>query len=74
MTRALVRPPGALTSDADQHRLLDQTSDVGDLVGRVLRAVVDGGLTFNGAIIEIGTDSCRLASTRARAEEPAKAG
>jgi hypothetical protein len=28
-------------------------------------------LTFNGTIIETGTDSYRLASTRARAEEPA---
>ncbi len=31
-------------------------------------------LTFNGTIIETGTDSYRLASTRARAEELAKAG
>lgn len=31
-------------------------------------------LTFNGTIIETGTDSYRLASTRARAEGPAKAG
>ena len=31
-------------------------------------------LTFNGTIIETGTDSYRLASTRARAEEPSKAG
>jgi hypothetical protein len=30
-------------------------------------------LTFNGTIIETGTDSYRLASTRARAEEHAKA-
>ncbi|GAA3381082.1 hypothetical protein GCM10020367_70940 [Streptomyces sannanensis] len=36
-------------------------------------AIVDR-LTFNGTIIETGTDSYRLASTRARAEEPAKAG
>ncbi len=28
-------------------------------------------LTFNGTTIETGTDSYRLASTRARAEEPA---
>ncbi|WP_329215555.1 hypothetical protein OG257_00615 [Streptomyces sp. NBC_00683] len=34
-------------------------------------AIVDR-LTFNGTIIETGTDSCRLASTRARAEVPAK--
>jgi hypothetical protein len=34
------------------------------------KAVIDG----NGTIIETGTDSYRLASTRARAEEPAKAG
>ncbi|PZT71840.1 ATPase [Streptomyces sp. AC1-42W] len=33
-----------------------------------------GRLTFNGTIIETGTDSYRLASTRARAEEPANAG
>ena len=38
-----------------------------------LRGVVDR-LTFNGTIIETGTDSYRLASTRARTEEPAKAG
>jgi DNA replication protein DnaC len=30
--------------------------------------------TFNGTIIETGTGSYRLAGTRARAEEPAKAG
>jgi hypothetical protein len=36
-------------------------------------AIVDR-LTFNGTIIETGTDSYRLASTRARAEEPAKVG
>ncbi|QDL75106.1 ATPase [Streptomyces malaysiensis subsp. malaysiensis] len=30
-------------------------------------------LTFNGTIIETGTDSYRLASTRARTEQPAKA-
>lgn len=36
-------------------------------------AIVDR-LTFNGTIIEIGTDSYRLASTRARAEEAARAG
>lgn len=35
---------------------------------------VGPGLTFNGTIIETGTDSNRLASTRARAEGPAKAG
>jgi len=40
---------------------------------RLCAAIVDR-LTFNGAIIETGTDSYRLASTRARAEEPAKAG
>jgi hypothetical protein len=28
-------------------------------------------LTFNGAIVETGTDSYRLAGTRARVEEPA---
>ncbi len=37
-----------------------------------LGAIVDR-LTFNGTIIETGTDSYRLTSTRARAEEPAKA-
>jgi hypothetical protein len=30
-------------------------------------------LTFKSTIIETGTDSYRLASTRARAEQPAKA-
>ncbi|OEJ21299.1 hypothetical protein AR457_36280 [Streptomyces agglomeratus] len=40
---------------------------------RLCAAIVDR-LTFNGTIIEAGTDSYRLASTRARAEETAKAG
>lgn len=40
---------------------------------RLCAAIVDR-LTFNGTVIETGTDSYRLASTRARAEEPAKAG
>ncbi|MGW9498643.1 IS21-like element helper ATPase IstB [Streptomyces prasinus] len=40
---------------------------------RLCAAIVDR-LTFNGTIIETGTDSYRLASTRARAEEPSKAG
>ncbi|GGV96760.1 hypothetical protein GCM10015535_66800 [Streptomyces gelaticus] len=40
---------------------------------RLCAAIVDR-LTFNGTIIETGTDSYRLASTRARAEEPAKVG
>ncbi|MEU3997987.1 ATP-binding protein, partial [Streptomyces fungicidicus] len=40
---------------------------------RLCAAIVDR-LTFNGTIIETGTDSYRLASTRARTEEPAKAG
>ncbi len=40
---------------------------------RLCAAIVDR-LTFNGTIIETGTDSYRLASTRARAEAPAKAG
>lgn len=35
---------------------------------RLCAAIVDR-LTFNGTIIETGTDSYRLASTRARAEE-----
>ncbi|WP_406470157.1 ATP-binding protein [Streptomyces sp. NBC_01615] len=39
---------------------------------RLCAAIVDR-LTFNGTIIETGTDSYRLASTRAPAEEPAKA-
>ena len=39
---------------------------------RLCAAIVDR-LTFNGTIIETGTDSYRLASTRARAEEPVKA-
>lgn len=34
-------------------------------------AVVDG-ITFNGATVETGTDSYRLASTRARTEAPAE--
>ncbi|MFD9971092.1 ATP-binding protein [Streptomyces sp. NPDC059013] len=34
---------------------------------RLCAAIVDR-LTFNGTIIETGTDSYRLASTRARAE------
>lgn len=38
---------------------------------RLCAAIVDR-LTFNGAIIETGTDSYRLATTRARAAEPAK--
>ncbi|MFJ8663538.1 IS21-like element helper ATPase IstB [Streptomyces sp. NPDC093795] len=38
---------------------------------RLCAAIVDR-LTFNGTIIETGTDSYRLASTRARAEESAK--
>jgi len=37
-------------------------------------ARIVGRLTFNGTIIETGTDSYRLASSRARAEEPAQAG
>lgn len=40
---------------------------------RLCAAIVDR-LTFNGTIIETGTDSYRLASTRARAEGAAKAG
>ncbi|UXY17520.1 ATP-binding protein [Streptomyces cynarae] len=39
-----------------------------------LCAAIVARLTFNGTIIETGTDSYRLASTRARAEGPAKAG
>jgi DNA replication protein DnaC len=39
---------------------------------RLCAAIVDR-LTFNGTIIETGTDSYRLATTRARAEEQAKA-
>ncbi|THA56017.1 hypothetical protein E6P78_32405 [Streptomyces sp. A0958] len=39
---------------------------------RLCAAIVDR-LTFNGTIIETGTDSYRLASTRARAEAPASA-
>jgi DNA replication protein DnaC len=39
---------------------------------RLCAAIVDR-LTFNGTIIETGTDSYRLASTRARTEEPVKA-
>lgn len=40
---------------------------------RLCAAIVDR-LTFNGTIIETGTDSYRLASTRAWTEAPAKAG
>lgn len=40
---------------------------------RLCVAIVDR-LTFNGTIIETGTDSYRLASTRARVEEPSKVG
>ncbi|MFJ9523659.1 IS21-like element helper ATPase IstB [Kitasatospora sp. NPDC101801] len=40
---------------------------------RLCAAIVDR-LTFNGTIIETGTDSYRLASTRARAEQQAAAG
>ncbi|GLW03959.1 hypothetical protein Slala05_75890 [Streptomyces lavendulae subsp. lavendulae] len=40
---------------------------------RLCAAIVDR-LTFNATIIETGTDSYRLASTRARAEQAAKAG
>ncbi|SEM81055.1 IS21-like element helper ATPase IstB [Streptacidiphilus jiangxiensis] len=40
---------------------------------RLCAAIVDR-LTFNGTIIETGTDSYRLASTRARAEQQAVAG
>lgn len=39
---------------------------------RLCAAIVDS-LTFNGTIIETGTDSYRLASIRARAAEPATA-
>ncbi|MCW7985069.1 ATPase [Streptomyces platensis subsp. clarensis] len=31
-------------------------------------------MTFSGTVIETGTDSYRLASTRARGEEPARVG
>lgn len=40
----------------------------------LLCAVIVDRLTFNGVIIETGTDSYRLASARARAEEPVGAG
>ncbi|MFE7582632.1 hypothetical protein ACFU5Y_13880 [Streptomyces gardneri] len=39
-----------------------------------LGATIVGRLTFNGSIIETGTDSYRFAKARARAQEPAKAG
>jgi DNA replication protein DnaC len=38
---------------------------------RLCAAAIVDRLTFNGTIIETGTDSYRLASTRARAEAPA---
>ncbi len=37
---------------------------------RLCAAIVDR-LTFNGTIVETGTDSYRLAGTRARTEQPA---
>ncbi|GAA3043985.1 hypothetical protein GCM10017562_01020 [Streptomyces roseofulvus] len=40
---------------------------------RLCAAIVDR-LTFNGTIIETGTDSYRLASTRARTEAPLQTG
>jgi DNA replication protein DnaC len=40
---------------------------------RLCAAIVDR-LTFNGTVIETGTDSHRLAGTRVRAGEPATAG
>lgn len=40
---------------------------------RLCAAIVDR-LTFNGTIVETGTDSCRLASTRALVGETAKVG
>jgi IstB-like ATP binding protein len=40
---------------------------------RLCAAIVDR-LTFNGTVIETGTDPYRLASTRPRGERPAKAG
>lgn len=40
---------------------------------RLCAAMVDR-LTFNGTIIDTGTDSYHLPSTRARTEEPTKAG
>lgn len=39
-----------------------------------LCAAIVGRLNFNGTIFETGTGSYRLASTRGRGEEPAKAG
>ncbi len=36
-----------------------------------LRTAIVNRLTYNGAIIETGTDSYRLATTRARAEQQA---
>jgi hypothetical protein len=40
---------------------------------RLCAAIVDR-LSFSGTVIETGTDSCRLAGTRARAEELTAAG
>lgn len=40
---------------------------------RLCAGVVDR-LAFDGTIIGTGTDSCRLASARARVEEPVRAG
>lgn len=39
-----------------------------------LCAVIVDRLIFNGTIMETGPDSYHLASTRARAQEPSKAG
>jgi DNA replication protein DnaC len=39
-----------------------------------LRAAIVDRLTCSGTLVETGTDSCHLAGTRARAEEPARAG
>jgi hypothetical protein len=44
------------------------------LVRRSTIAAIVDRLTFNGTIIETGTDSYRLAGTRARAEEPPMVG
>ncbi|MFD4689007.1 hypothetical protein [Streptomyces sp. NPDC058463] len=62
------RDPGMTTRDSERQRPSAlRFTDPG-----LCSAIVDR-LTFNGTIIETGTASYRLASTRARAEEPAKA-
>jgi hypothetical protein len=53
----------------------DRSGPARIFTGPRLGAVILGRrLTFNGTLVETGTDSCRLAGTRAPAERPAPAG